>query len=107
MELMNKSFVDCCGRLATSGLTPDQAGHLRETELHYETLLRSVRRSDEDDSPDTIEPQRRASISSGNRNEVIERSEPRNVPSWMDQSVLASTANRSTDDMRMLGKFTT
>lgn len=101
MELMNKAFVDCCGQLATSGLSPDQAGHVRDTETRYEALMRCVRNPDEDCSQDVVEVPRRASSGSQNRNEVLDVPEPKCVPSWMDQSILDNPRNPSADDLRM------
>lgn len=93
MELMNKAFLECSESLASSGLSADQASLVRETELQYDSLMRCVRNPEEELMPEVAKPVHRASITSRTRNEAIHVLEPRNVPSWMDESVLVSAAH--------------
>lgn len=100
MERMNKVFVDCSDRLAGSGLSADQASHIRDAEMQFGTLMRCVRNSEEGCSPVLT-----ARIHQSSSNESRSRVEPMNVPLWMDESVLATTRHgNSQRDIIEFGK---
>lgn len=106
MELMNKAFVECSDRLAGSGLSADQASHIRDTEMQFGTLMRCVRNADEDCNLELAAPIRRSSMGSRPQVGPSDIIEPKNVPSWMDQAVLVSARNeRPASDLGM-GKWT-
>lgn len=103
MELMNKAFVDCSDRLAGSGLSAEQASHIRDTEMQFGALMRCVRNYEEGCPIELAGPVRRSSNLSHSRTD--DALQPRNVPSWMDESVLVAARHGNVQrDLIGIGK---
>lgn len=98
IELMNKAFQDCCGRLVAAGLSEAQLFDIRETTTRYTNLMRNAR-----DAPSTgDEPRyeltgavhRESGTWIDDQTEPAKLLQPKNVSSWMDVSALSAPPKR-------------
>ncbi|CAK3945749.1 Hypothetical predicted protein [Lecanosticta acicola] len=106
IELMNKAFLDCRDRLATSGLADSQTQDMHETLEQYQNLMRCVRNPGEDMdhgiAPDLSQPSS-SSAMAGKDAVRASAMEPKNVASWMDQTAVDSQAKTRISGAQCLG----
>ncbi|KAK3072685.1 hypothetical protein LTR53_006380 [Teratosphaeriaceae sp. CCFEE 6253] len=103
LELMNQAFTGFRARMSDTA-TEAQLLDLRETSTQYELLMKAARNPDEDDSDLPQAKQHPTTGTSSSDKELRHRgTEPINVPSWLDQSVLNETRDRTPPDMVGMG----
>jgi len=91
---MNRAFEDCRHRLVQGGLPESQMYDLAEVSICFTNLMKSVRNPDDVDeeaAPSPRATKRKPSVHSG-ETPVVPTG--KNVPAWIDQTVLSHTNKR-------------
>ena len=104
IELMNRTFVDCRDQLyASNELSQAQFEDFYQASEKFEELVKDARNPDEDDPTACARILHRASAASAKSTEMDlteDTSEPSDVPTWWDKSVVAqSTKPRENEGM--------
>ncbi|KAF2170090.1 hypothetical protein M409DRAFT_19697 [Zasmidium cellare ATCC 36951] len=90
IELMNKAFIDCRDKLASSGMPANQIQDMRETSMQFEALLKCARNPGEECDPEITQIIQQSSGSNdGDQNKTMQ---PKNVPSWMDEAAVQAVS---------------
>lgn len=96
MELMNKAFLDCRDRLVASGLADSQMQSMEETAVRFESLMKCARNPVEGvDSNANVQSASRSSNNAGAEGDPSRQAavgDPKNVSSWIDQTVVNAQA---------------
>ncbi|KAK3713397.1 hypothetical protein LTR37_008589 [Vermiconidia calcicola] len=92
IESMNDIFTQCRDRLNSSNLNQVQVLDLEKVSVQFEDLVKDARHSSDDvEAGEAATAMHGTSTSSGTNESGCEKTmQPKNVPSWLDQSVLSS-----------------
>jgi hypothetical protein len=101
LELMNKTFASFRDRMSATA-SDAQIKEMRDTSAQYELMMKTARNPDEEDF-ETPQSKPRGSVGAATSDLSQRRTEPINVPSWLDQSVLNEAQKRISPEIVGMG----